>query len=49
MILPSEIQVLVATTPVDFRRQMDGLAALVQQASSGMQRLWSGLRRSTPS
>ena len=32
MILPSDIQVLVATKPVDFRKQMDGLAALVQQA-----------------
>ena len=27
-----DIQVLVATKPVDFRKQMDGLAALVQQA-----------------
>lgn len=32
MMLPSDIQVLVATQPVDFRKQMDGLAALVQQA-----------------
>lgn len=32
MMLPSDIQVLVATKPVDFRKQMDGLAALVQQA-----------------
>ena len=32
MMLPSDIQVLVATRPVDFRKQMDGLAALVQQA-----------------
>ena len=31
MILPSDIQVLVATKPVDFRKQMDGLAALVAQ------------------
>ena len=28
----AEIQVLVATRPVDFRKQTDGLAALVQQA-----------------
>lgn len=27
-----EINVVVATTPVDFRKQIDGLAALVQQA-----------------
>ena len=27
----AEIQVLVATRPVDFRKQADGLAALVQQ------------------
>ena len=32
MILPSEIQVLVVTKPVDFRKQADSLAALVQQA-----------------
>jgi transposase len=33
MILPSaEIKVLVATMPVDFRRQADGLAAVVQEA-----------------
>lgn len=33
MIMPgTEIQVLVATKPVDFRKQMDGLAAIVQQA-----------------
>ena len=32
MILPSEIQVLVATKPVDFRKQADSLAALVQEA-----------------
>jgi len=31
MILPAEMQVLVATKPVDFRKQIDGLAALVQQ------------------
>ena len=31
MILPSDIRVLVATKPVDFRKQMVGLAALVQQ------------------
>src|SRR6266446_5702294 len=28
----AEIRVLVATKPVDFRKQMDGLAALVQEA-----------------
>ena len=28
----TEIQVLVATKPVDFRKQADGLAAIVQQA-----------------
>ena len=28
----AEIQVLVATRPVDFRKQADGLAALVSQA-----------------
>lgn len=27
-----EVRVLVATKPVDFRKQMDGLAALVQEA-----------------
>ena len=33
MIMPgTEIQVLVATKPVDFRKQVDGLAALVQEA-----------------
>jgi transposase len=33
MIMPgAEIKVLVATKPVDFRKQMDGLAALVQEA-----------------
>mgnify|MGYP001371975745 CR=1 FL=1 len=33
MIMPgTEIQVLVATKPVDFRKQADGLAAIVQQA-----------------
>lgn len=33
MIMPNgEIKVLVATMPVDFRRQADGLAALVQEA-----------------
>ena len=32
MIPGTDIKVLVATKPVDFRRQMDGLAALVQQA-----------------
>ena len=32
MIMPGiEIQVLVATKPVDFRKQADGLAAIVQQ------------------
>jgi len=31
MILGTEIQVHVATRPVDFRKQMDGLAALVQE------------------
>jgi transposase len=30
----TDIQVLVATKPVDFRKQADGLAALVQQALS---------------
>lgn len=34
MILPSDIQVLLATKPVDFRKQMDGLAALVAQTHS---------------
>ena len=28
----AEIQVLVATRPVDFRKQADGLAAIVQEA-----------------
>jgi transposase len=33
MIMPgAEIKILVATKPVDFRRQADGLAALVQEA-----------------
>lgn len=33
MIMPGvEIKVLVATKPVDFRKQIDSLAALVQQA-----------------
>ena len=32
MMLGAEIQVLVATKPVDFRKQSDGLAAIVQQA-----------------
>lgn len=33
MIMPgTEIQVLVATKPVDFRKPADGLAAIVQQA-----------------
>jgi len=33
MIMPGgEIKVFVATTPVDFRKQADGLAALVQEA-----------------
>ena len=32
MMLPSDIQVLVATKPVDFRKQADGLAAIVQEA-----------------
>ena len=30
----AEILVLVATKPVDFRKQADGLAALVQQTLS---------------
>ena len=30
----TEIQVLVATKPVDFRKQADGLAAVVQEALS---------------
>ena len=29
MILPSNLRVLIATKPVDFRKGMDGLAALV--------------------
>src|ERR1700739_81498 len=33
MIMPGvELKVLVATKPVDFRKQADGLAALVQEA-----------------
>jgi transposase len=33
MIMPgAEIKVMVATKPVDFRRQADGLAALIQEA-----------------
>jgi transposase len=33
MIMPGgEIRVMVATKPVDFRKQIDGLAALVQEA-----------------
>jgi transposase len=33
MIMPgAEIKVMVATKPVDFRKQADGLAALVQEA-----------------
>lgn len=33
MIMPgAEVKVLMAIKPVDFRRQMDGLAALVQEA-----------------
>ena len=32
MMLGAEIQVLVATKPVDFRKQSDGLAAIVSQA-----------------
>jgi transposase len=33
MIIPgAEVKILVATKPVDFRKQMDGLAALVQEA-----------------
>ena len=33
MIMPgTEIQVLVATKPVDFRKQVDGLPSLVQEA-----------------
>ena len=33
MIMPAvEMQVLVATKPVDFRKQADSLAALVQEA-----------------
>jgi transposase len=35
MIMPSaEIKVFVATKPVDFRKQADSLAALVQEALS---------------
>ena len=41
MIMPgAEIRVLVATKPVDFRKQMDGLAALVQEALR--ENPWSG-------
>ena len=32
MIMAAEMQVLVATRPVDFRKQADGLAAIVQAA-----------------
>jgi hypothetical protein len=39
MIMPgAEIRVLVATKPVDFRKQSDGLAALVQEALVLLQR-----------
>ena len=31
----AEMQVLVATKPVDFRKQADGLAAIVQVALGG--------------
>ena len=30
--VPPGVRVLIATRPVDFRKGMDGLAALVQQA-----------------
>ena len=41
MIMPgAEIRVLVATKPVDFRKQADGLAALVQEALR--ENPWSG-------
>jgi transposase len=36
MIVPSgAVRVLVATRPVDFRKGMDGLAALVQESLGG--------------
>jgi hypothetical protein len=35
-------QILVATKPVDFRKQADTLAALVQEAFGADPFLWSG-------
>ena len=32
ILVPSGVQILLATRPVDFRKGMDGLAALVQRA-----------------
>jgi transposase len=32
ILVPSGVRILLATQPVDFRKGMDGLAALVQQA-----------------
>ena len=43
MIVPSGgVRVLVATKPVDFRKGMEGLAALVREAMGSDP--WSGLR-----
>ena len=41
MMLGAEIQVLVATKPVDFRKQADGLAAIVQQALAADPFCWA--------
>lgn len=35
IVLPSSVRVLVATQPVDFRKGIDGLPALVQEHTSG--------------
>ena len=32
ILIPSGVRILLAAQPVDFRKGMDGLAALVQQA-----------------
>ena len=32
MLAGTDLQVLIATRPVDFRKQADGLAAIVQEA-----------------
>lgn len=40
MIMSGEMQVLVATRPVDFRKQADGLAAIVQEVLAADP--WSG-------